>query len=425
MTYKAEFNIHNRLRLRHASLAVIGTGYVGLPVLMEFSRYFDVIGYDIDRSVIERARERLGSSVRLSESEQILDEASFFIVTVATPIDGNKKPDLIQLKNATASVGRHLKRGSYVVFESTVYPECTEAVCIPILERESGLKAGDDFKVGYSPERINPGDKSHTFANTVKVVSASDPLALDEISKVYSTVVTAGVSRASSIKVAEASKIVENIQRSVNIALMNELHRLFHHMGIDFSEVREMAATKWNFGNYRPGLVGGHCIPVDPYYLLSEASKMGIDIPVTRSGCIVNDSMASFIAETIYGILSVRDAQTLPKVLIMGITYKPDTDDIRNSQAAEIYRLLNNESAEVDVTDPCANPDKVYTDFGISLVDTQRGPYDIIIVAVGHKQYAGFDDSYFRSISKSEKSVLVDIGCRYKGKIKSIGYLGI
>lgn len=420
------FNIYDRLARHSTSLAVIGTGYVGCPVVAAFAMHFNTIGYDIDSTLIDRLASSLGKKAELSTSEDVLDKASFFIVTVATPVDNNKKPDISQLTEASKAVGRHLKRGDYVVFESTVYPGCTEDVCIPVLEKTSGLKAGRDFKTGYSPERINPGDPLHTFCNTEKIVSAIDSNALEEIIKVYSTAISAEIHKASSIKVAEAAKIMENVQRSVNIALMNELYQLFHNAGIDFDEVLRMASTKWNFFNCHPGLVGGHCIPVDPYYLLAEATELGTDIPVTAASCKVNDNMARYIARLAIDSLPAQyGVSRRPKVLIMGVTYKPDTDDIRNSQAAELYRCLADHAAEIHVTDPYADPCKVFKHYGIRLKAVPEPPYDIIISAVPHSCMVSLDDNYFNSLSTGPDSIMVDIGCVYKNKICSIKYQGV
>lgn len=420
------FNIYDRLARHCTSLAVIGTGYVGSPVVAAFAPHFNTIGYDIDSALINRLCSSLGQNAELSTSEDVLYKASFFIVTVATPVDNSKKPDISQLTKASETIGSHLKRGDYVVFESTVSPGCTEDVCIPILEKTSGLKAGRDFKAGYSPERINPGDPLHTFCNTEKIVGAIDNVALAEIIKVYSTAISAQIHKASSIRVAEAAKIMENVQRGVNIALMNELYQLFHKTGIDFDEVLRMASTKWNFFNCHPGLVGGHCIPVDPYYLLAKASELGTDIPVTAASCKVNDSMARYIARSAIDSLPKQYDTTLrPKILIMGVTYKPDTDDIRNSQAAELYRCLADHSAETHVTDPYADPCKVFKHYGIRLKALPEPPYDIIISAVPHSCMLSLDDSYFSSLSASPDSIMVDIGCVYKDKIFSIKYQGV
>ncbi len=406
-------------------MVVVGIGYVGSAVLMEFSKFYSTAGYDRDASVIEGYREIAGKNTELSQYEEILKKASFYIITVGTPVDDLKQPDLRELTSATRTVGRHLKPGDYVVYESTVYPGCTESVCIPLLENISGLKVGKEFKVGYSPERINPGDDSHTFANTEKIVSANDTEALEEIHKVYSEAVKARICRASSIRVAEASKITENVQRAVNIALMNELHKLFSRMDIDMSEVRKLASTKWNFVDCQAGLVGGHCIPVDPYYLISEASQFGERLPVTESACDINEGMAAYIADTICRLSPKHVDSSKIRVLVMGITYKPDTDDIRNSQVARLCRLLTEKSMEVHVTDPYANPVKVKNVFGIELHTEPQAPYDVIVLAVGHKSYKVYDDRFFRTLSRSKESLFVDIGNHYRGKIKSIVYQGI
>ena len=395
--------IYDRLTGRETSLAVIGLGYVGVPVALRFARRFDVVGYDMDARRIEKLREKYGAgcgSIRFTSSEEELSRAAFYIVTVPTPVDERKNPDLTCLVEATRTVARYLKRGDYVVYESTVYPGCTEEVCVPLLEKGSGLKLGADFKVGYSPERINPNDSEHTFSNTAKIVSANDGQALDEVARVYAEVVAADLCRASGIRVAEAAKMTENVQRSVNIALMNELQRLFSRMGIDMDEVIDMASSKWNFVKYRPGLVGGHCIPVDPFYLVSAASKLGVEMPVTSSGCAVNDGMAAYVVRSLLAAME---------------------NDIRNSRIAEMVDLLEREGLSVDVTDPHADPDKVYAMYGIRPVPALRPPYDLIVVAVAHDEYRVLDDAYFRSISRGA-ALLGDIRGLYKGRIKSLGY---
>ena len=316
--------IYNRLKSRQTSLAVVGLGYVGLPVLMEFSRHFNVIGYDIDHCRINYLRNSLkcpDSSIKLTECEKDLSEASFYIVTVQTPIDSNRNPDLSKLIAATETIGKHLQPGSYVIFESSVHPGCTENICIPLLEQTSGLSVGIDFKVGYSPERINPNDDSHTFSNTVKIVSATDSEALEEISAVYQLVIKAGIHKAPDIKTAEAAKMLENTQRNVNIALINELSKLYSSIGIDTYSVIEAAATKWNFANYYPGLVGGHCIPVDPFYLVSQAENAGIDVPLIKTACSVNENMGFYIIRQAYQMLT-RQSETNKqlKALVMGVT---------------------------------------------------------------------------------------------------------
>lgn len=414
--------IYDRLTGRETSLAVIGLGYVGVPVALRFARCFDVVGYDMDARRIEKLREKYGAgcgSIRFTSLEEELSRAAFYIVTVLTPVNERKNPDLTCLVEATRTVARYLKRGDYVVYESTVYPGCTEEVCVPLLEKGSGLKLGADFKVGYSPERINPNDSEHTFSNTAKIVSANDGQALDEVARVYAEVVSADLCRASGIRVAEAAKMAENVQRSVNIALMNELQRLFSRMGIDMGEVIDMASSKWNFVKYRPGLVGGHCIPVDPLYLVSAASKLGVEMPVTSSGCAVNDGMAAYVVRSL--LAAMENDRRGARALLMGITYKENIDDIRNSRIAEMVGLLEREGMSVDVTDPHADPDKVYAMYGIRPVPALRPPYDLIVVAVAHDDYRGLDDAYFRSISRGA-ALLGDIRGLYKGRIKSLGY---
>lgn len=417
--------IYDRLIKQETLLAVIGLGYVGLPVALEFSRHFNVIGYDIDSNRVEYLRKTYGTNYRnitFSSFEKDLAKAAFYIITVPTPVDCNKSPDLTCLFKATQTVARYLNKGDYIIYESTVYPGCTEEECIPLLEKISCLKLGKDFKVGYSPERINPNDSHHSFANISKIVSANDEEALKEVSHVYKTVVCSGIYQASSIKVAEASKMTENVQRNVNIALMNELQKLFSQMEIDMTEVIEMASTKWNFVKYKPGLVGGHCIPVDPLYLVPVASRLGVDIPIINSSCAVNDSMPAYIVKSLLNILTLSGCIRYNiRALLMGITYKENIDDIRNTQASSIFRLLEKESVNVDVVDPYADPDNVYNMYGIKLLPAPRPPYNLIIVTVGHDDYIRLDDDYFRSISNSD-ALLADIKCLYKDKIKSLKY---
>ncbi len=420
-----ENSIYKRLRDKETYLAVIGLGYVGLPVILAFAEHFNVIGYDIDCCRIKELQKTYGAdyeNITFTFSEKDLSKAAFYIIAVPTPIDNNKKPDLTLLLNATKTIAKHIKQGDYIVYESTVYPGCTENECIPILEKYSNLTLGKDFNVGYSPERINTNDKSHLFSNTPKIVAANDAVAQKNISTIYASVINSEIYEVSSIKVAEASKMLENAQRNVNIALMNELSILFSHMQIDLSEVIEAASTKWNFAQYRPGLVGGHCIPIDPHYLLSQASILGIDTPVLQSSCSVNDSMAEYITQSLQNILSETTKKTNNiRALLMGITYKENIDDIRNSLAVNIYRLLKNESIRVDVIDPYANPNKVFDMYGIKLLQKPEPFYDLIIVAVAHDAYSNLDENYFRSISCND-AVLADLRWLYKGKITTMKY---
>ena len=409
-------DIYERLKGRETSLAVVGLGYVGLPVALEFARHFNVTGYDIDNGRIASLEKIYGGSgVSFTSSENALGVSAFNIITVTTQVDADRKPYLFCLLEATRTVARHLKPGDYVVYESTVSPGCTENECVPVLEECSGLKAGEDFKVGYSPERVNPNDMLHTFANTPKVVAACDEVALKCISEVYSSAVGACIYQAPSIMVAEASKMLENAQRNINIALMNEFSILFSNMGIDMAEVIGAASTKWNFVQCR-------CIPVDPHYIIALAENIGVDTPVLKAGCAVNEGMARYVTDSVLRECSARGIEPRDaRVLLMGITYKENIDDIRNSVQAEICRLLGAAVASTDVIDPCADPEKVASMYGINLVGEPAGKYDIIIVAVAHDEYASLDEEWFLSVS-SPDALLADLVWLYRGKINSLGY---
>src|SRR5574344_1398382 len=391
----------NDLLNKRAKLALVGLGYVGLPIALEFAKKVSVIGFDINRERLDMmcrgtdpCRELpdeafRGVDIKFTSSLEELGEASFFIVAVPTPIDKYNKPDLGPLIGATRSVGKVLKRGDYVVYESTVYPGCTEEDCVPVLEQLSGLKAGVDFKVGYSPERINPGEKVHTLPNTVKIVSGCDAEALDEIAAVYELVVKPGVHRAPKIKVAEAAKIIENTQRDVNIALMNELSIIFSRVGINTYDVLEAAGTKWNFLKFYPGLVGGHCIGVDPYYLVYKSHKLKYHPQVINAGRFVNDSMGGYIGKKVVKNL-IRQGRNVmaSRVLVMGITFKEDVSDIRNSKVVDIIRELQDYGASVDIVDPHADGAEVRAEYGLEMVPSpQPHAYDAVIVAVSHKEY--------------------------------------
>src|SRR5688572_9185843 len=350
---------------KKAKLAVIGLGYVGLPIALEFAKKISVIGFDINEGRVELMRKCIDPSNELVKEDfdncdiyftsrlEELREAKFFIVAVPTPVDQHNVPDLTPVKKASETIGKVLKKGDYVVFESTVYPGCTEDDCLPIIEKLSGLKNLKDFKLGYSPERINPGDKTHTLSKVVKVVSGCDDESLEEIAKVYELVVDAGVHRASSIKVAEAAKIIENTQRDLNIALMNELSIIFDKMGINTYEVLEAAGTKWNFLRFSPGLVGGHCIGVDPYYLTYKANELGYNSRVILAGRYINDNMSLYVARKIvrHIISHVSDVKAA-KVLVMGATFKENVSDIRNSKVADVVKELKEFFLNVDVVDP-------------------------------------------------------------------------
>jgi UDP-N-acetyl-D-galactosamine dehydrogenase len=417
-----------------AKLAVIGLGYVGLPIALAFARKIKVVGFDINKKRVEMMRNHIDPSEELDKEEfngcdihftadlEDLRDVNFFIVAVPTPIDEHNRPDLTPLIGASKTVGKVLKKGDYVVFESTVYPGCTEEDCVPILEKYSGLKFIDDFKVGYSPERINPGDREHTITKILKVVSGCDAVSLDIISKVYELIVEPGVHKASSIKVAEAAKIIENTQRDLNIALMNELSIIFNRLGINTYEVLEAAGTKWNFLPFRPGLVGGHCIGVDPYYLTYKAEEIGYHAKVINSGRYVNDSMGFYAAkQTVKKILNTGKNIAGARVLIMGATFKEDVSDIRNSKIYDVVKELQSYRADVEVIDPLASSEELKHEYGFGLVKEPTGKYDAVIVAVNHQQYIKLDEKYFASIL-TPKGILVDLKGIYRNSIKQLTY---
>lgn len=419
---------------KKAKVAVIGLGYVGLPIALEFARNVSVIGFDINAERVEKMKNKIdpsgelpseafnGCDIVFTNSLDILREARFFIVAVPTPIDDHKLPDLKPLIGASTSIGKVLKKGDYVVYESTVYPGCTEEDCVPVLEELSGLKFGTDFKVGYSPERINPGDKEHTITKIKKVVSGCDAESLDVIAKVYEIVVKAGVHKASSIKVAEAAKIIENTQRDVNIALMNELSIIFNKMGINTYEVIEASSTKWNFLRFFPGLVGGHCIGVDPYYLTYKAQELGYHAQVINSGRYVNDSMGFYVAkQTVKKLIAMGKDIAKAKVLVMGATFKEDVEDIRNSKVTDVVNEFKSYGVQIEVTDPYASSDDLKHEYGFGLTDKTGNEYDAVVVAVSHKEYVGLDEKYFKSICKAD-AIIVDIKGFLRGKIKDLQY---
>lgn len=426
--------MYDKIIKKDAKVALIGLGYVGLPIALEFAKSVPVIGFDINDARLEMMRNKIDPSEELpasafdncditfTSSIDVLRTANFFIVAVPTPIDDHNKPDLIPVISASKSVGKALKKGDYVVFESTVYPGCTEEDCIPVLEEYSGLKFKTDFKVGYSPERINPGDKEHTLPKIIKVVSGCDAETLDNVAKVYEIVVKAGVHRAPSIKVAEAAKIIENTQRDVNIALMNELSIIFNKAGINTYDVLEAAGTKWNFLKFFPGLVGGHCIGVDPYYLTYKAKELGYHSKVITSGRDVNDGMGAYIArETIKKIIAKGNEGGKAKVLVMGATFKENVSDIRNSKVADVIKELKDFGIKVDVVDPHASSKDLKHEYGFELTDNISNDYDAVIVAVNHKDYLTLTEDYFDSITKG-KGIVVDIKGVYKGKINKLTY---
>lgn len=415
-------------------LAVIGLGYVGLPIALEFARKIKVIGFDINAKRVDMMRNNIDPSQELESSAfegcdieftndlDVLRQANFFIVAVPTPVDEHNVPDLVPVQRASETIGKVIKKGDYVVFESTVYPGCTEEDCVPIIEKLSGLKNVTDFKLGYSPERINPGDKEHTLARIVKVVSGCDAESLETIAKVYELVVTAGVHRASSIKVAEAAKIIENTQRDLNIALMNELSIIFDKMNINTYEVLEAAGTKWNFLKFQPGLVGGHCIGVDPYYLTYKSKELGYDSQVILAGRVINDGMAGYVAKKVLQHIiqnngNVKDA----KVLVMGATFKENVSDIRNSKVADVVKELKSFSLNVHVVDPHAESDEVKHEYGFELEPSIGKDYDAVLVTVPHNAYKNLDDQYFAGITKPQ-ALVGDLKGIYRNKISSRTY---
>ncbi len=420
--------MYQELLRKEKTLAVIGLGYVGLPLALEFARHFRVIGFDINRHRIGLMQQGIdpskeldsqvfsGTDILFTDDLAELRKAHFFIVAVPTDIDEHKTPDLTPLKKASASVGKCLKPGDYVVYESTVYPGCTEEDCLPILERESGLKFGTDFKLGYSPERIVPGDKTRPLTHILKIVSGSDAEALQEISSVYRQIIQAGIYPAPSIKVAEAAKVIENTQRDLNISLMNELAMIFDRMGIDTQEVIRAAGTKWNFLKFYPGLVGGHCIGVDPYYLLHKSVELGYEPQVILSGRRVNDGMPAWVAKKLVQLLIQRDKNPgEARVLVLGITFKENVADIRNSKVAALVTELKEFSVTVDVADPYASPDEVRHEYCIELTPTISDDYDAVVVAVAHDQYRTYDSAFFKKTTR-ERPVLMDLKAMYEPK---------
>lgn len=428
-------SIYNKLLDKEATLAVIGLGYVGLPIALEFARKIKVIGFDINDDRVQMMKNNIDPSNELDASDfegcditftseiNDLKAAQFYVVAVPTPIDDANMPNLTPLLSASETVGMVLKKGDYVVFESTVYPGCTEEDCIPVLEKTSGLKFREDFMVGYSPERINPGDKVHTLQNVVKVVSGCCDHSLEEIAKTYELVVEAGVHRASSIKVAEAAKIIENTQRDVNIALINELSIIFNKLGINTYDVLEAAGTKWNFLKFTPGLVGGHCIGVDPYYLTHKAKQAGYHSKVINSGRYVNDSMGFYIAkQTVKKIIAKGKHIQNAKVLVMGATFKEDVSDIRNSKVVDIVSELKSFQVAVDVVDPHASSEEMEHEYGITLAKEPASDYDAVIVAVNHREYQNMSESDFDKMMKDDLGIFVDVKGIFKGKINNMEY---
>ncbi|GAB1268250.1 nucleotide sugar dehydrogenase [Aurantivibrio infirmus] len=403
-------------------ISVIGLGYVGLPVAVSFGLSHEVIGFDVNQARIKELKNHIDSTLEVSTSELKktnirftsdpidLKQADFHIVAVPTPITDSNQPDLTPLLRASQTVGKQLKKGDIVVFESTVYPGATEEDCVPILEAESGLKSGVDFTVGYSPERINPGDKEHTFTKITKVVSGQDARTLDIVAEVYSSVVTAGVHKAPSIKAAEAAKVIENTQRDLNIALMNELAIIFKRMDIDTLDVLEAAGTKWNFLPFRPGLVGGHCIGIDPYYLTHKAQKVGYHPDVILAGRRTNDSMGRYIVGEIVKQMLLRDiAVSKARIAVLGLTFKEDCPDLRNSRVADIIKELKTYGLEVLVHDPLADPSEAKHEYDVDLVkDNELKNLDAVVIATAHKSYRELPASDYKAMLTSS-GMLFDV----------------
>ena len=426
--------IYDDLIAKKEKLAVIGLGYVGLPIALEFAKKISVIGFDINAKRVEMMKRGEDPSKELDREAfencdiaftanvEDLRAAKFFIVAVPTPVDTHNVPDLKPVLSASEMIGKVLKKGDYVVFESTVYPGCTEEDCQPVMEKVSGFKSPRDYKIGYSPERINPGDKEHTLSRIIKVVSGCDAESLEQIAKVYEIVVKAGVHRAASIKVAEAAKIIENTQRDLNIALMNELSKIFDKIGINTYDVLEAAGTKWNFLKFSPGLVGGHCIGVDPYYLTYKANSLGYDSEGILSGRRINDDMGPYVARRTVQLMTKQHKDlSEAKVLVMGATFKENVSDIRNSKVADIVNELKQFSLKVDVVDPHADSDELQHEYGFTLREKPNGKYDAVIVAVNHKEYLDYTEGCFKEMM-GENGVLVDIKGIYRSKIQSNGF---
>ena len=426
--------MYQKIKNKQEKISVIGLGYVGLPIALEFARKASVIGFDIKPERIElmkkgtdpsnelEAHEFDGCDIQFTANAEDLKLARFHIVAVPTPIDKHNQPDLTPLLAATRTVGRYLKKGDYVVYESTVYPGCTEEDCVPLLEELSGLKMGSDFKVGFSPERINPGDKVHTLTTITKVVSGNDAEALANIAQVYEMVIKAGIHRAPTIKVAEAAKIIENTQRDVNIALMNELSLIFNRMGINTYDVLEAAGTKWNFLKFFPGLVGGHCIGVDPYYLLYKAKELGYHAKMIDSGRFINDSMGGYVAKQLVKKMIAKDINIKgARVLVMGVTFKEDVSDIRNSKVVDLINELKQYSIKVDVIDPQASHHEIKEEYGFDMVKTTTGKYDGVVVAVQHEEYKNLPESYFKELM-NPNAIFVDLKGIYRSKLNNLNY---
>ncbi len=428
--------MYEKLIAKEATMSVVGLGYVGLPIALAFAKHIKVIGFDINAERVEMMRNHIdpseelessdfeGSDISFTSDPEDLKAAQFHIVAVPTPINQSNHPDLVPLLSASRTVGSALKPGDYVVYESTVYPGCTEEDCVPVLEEVSGLKFNQDFKVGYSPERINPGDKVNTIETIVKVVSGSDAESAEAIARTYNLVVKAGTHQASSIKVAEASKIIENTQRDVNIALINELSIIFERVGINTYEVLEAAGTKWNFLKFSPGLVGGHCIGIDPYYLTWKSDKLGYQARVINSGRFVNDAMGAHVGKQVVKRMLAQGRNLLEsRILVMGLTFKEDVADIRNTKVVDVIKELQSYNIEVDVVDPYASAKEVDREYGLALKDApEPGAYDAVILAVAHEPYRAMSEADFSNLMRLDNGVFADLKGLFRGKIHALEY---
>jgi UDP-N-acetyl-D-glucosamine/UDP-N-acetyl-D-galactosamine dehydrogenase len=408
-------------------ISVIGLGYVGLPVAVAFGKLHPTIGFDINPARIKELKngndatlevatdDLMKANITFTDKIEDLTKADFHIIAVPTPVDNANKPDLTPVLKASETVGKALKKGDIIVYESTVYPGATEEDCVPVLERVSGLKCGFDFKVGYSPERINPGDKEHTFTTIVKVVSGQDQECLDIVAEAYSTVVEAGVYRAATIKVAEAAKVIENTQRDLNIALMNELSLIFHQMGIDTNDVLEAAGTKWNFLKFFPGLVGGHCIGVDPYYLTHKAEIEGYIPQVILAGRRINDGMSKFIVQnTIKKMIHAGHQILGSTVTVLGLTFKDNCPDIRNSKVIDIINELKEFGVNVQISDPMVNPEDAKREYGVDLIPhIELKPASALLVAVAHDSFKSMSTDALKRLME-ENGVLIDVKCLFE-----------
>ncbi|NMA48153.1 MAG: nucleotide sugar dehydrogenase [Tissierellia bacterium] len=433
-------NLYEKIKNREEKISLVGLGYVGLPIAVAFAKKIDVIGFDISKEKIELYKNGIDPTkevgdkaiketrVEFTADDFKLQEAKFHIVAVPTPVNADHTPDLSPVKSASKTVGRNLTKGSIVVFESTVYPGVTEDICIPILEKESGMKCGEDFKVGYSPERINPGDKVHRLENIIKVVSGMDKESLDIIAKVYELVVDAGVYKAESIKVAEAAKVIENSQRDINIAFMNELSIIFNKIGIDTQAVLKAAGTKWNFLNFYPGLVGGHCIGVDPYYLTYKAEQLGYHSQIILSGRRINDNMGKYVVENIIKNLIKADVPVKnAKVAILGFTFKENCPDTRNTRVIDIVNELKEYGITPMIADPEADAEEAKQEYGIIFNELESiQDMDAIVIAVGHEQFIKLTKNDFNKLFKeglNENKVLIDVkGIFNRKEYESAGY---